>query len=172
MRIIRAIKDQRDECSAAIHIILSSSRFLLRFACTRQYTEAAKVELKRDEDKVDIAIDGQPVATYFYNDKVITRPYFAHVRAPGGTQVTRHHPPIEGQDVMDHPTFHPGIWMAFGDISGSDYWRLKARVRHAEFVEEPQQERGQGQVRRAERVSGPEGSRNKLFAANSPALKF
>ena len=27
--------------------------------------------------------------------------------------------------------------MAFGDISGSDYWRLKARVRHTEFVEEP-----------------------------------
>jgi hypothetical protein len=24
--------------------------------------------------------------------------------------------------------------MAFGDISGSDYWRMKARVRHAEFV--------------------------------------
>ena len=43
-------------------------------------------------------------------------------------QVTRHHPPIEGQDRVDHGTFHPGIWMAFGDISGSDYWRLE---RHA-----------------------------------------
>ena len=95
------------------------------------------VQLRRGEGKVEITIAARPVATYFYDDKVITRPYFAHVCAPGGTQVSRNHPPIEGQDVMDHPTFHPGIWMAFGDISGSDYWRLKARVRHAEFVEEP-----------------------------------
>ena len=96
-----------------------------------------RVQLRRGEGKVEITIAGQPVATYFYDDRVITRPCFAHVCAPGGTQVTRNHPPVEGRDVMDHPTFPPGIWMAFGDISGSDYWRLKARVRHAEFVEEP-----------------------------------
>ena len=72
---------------------------------------------------------------YCYHDDKITRPFFAHVRAPAGVQVTRHHPPIEGQDIVDHDTFHPGIWMSFGDISGSDYWRIKARVRHAEFVE-------------------------------------
>jgi hypothetical protein len=99
--------------------------------------DAPRVALTRGEGKVDITIGGQPVATYYYDDKTITRPFFAHVRTPSGVQVTRHHPPIEGQDVMDHPTFHPGIWMAFGDISGSDNWRLKARVRQAEFVEEP-----------------------------------
>jgi hypothetical protein len=90
--------------------------------------DAPQVELTRGDGKVDIAIGGQPVATYYYNDKVIIRPFFAHLRAPSGVSVTRHHLPIEGQDVMDHPTFHPGIWMSFGDISGSDYWRLKARV--------------------------------------------
>jgi hypothetical protein len=91
-----------------------------------------------------VTIDGLPIAVYCYQDDTITRPFFAHVRAPGGVQVTRHHPPIEGQDLVDHGTFHPGIWMSFGDISGSDYWRLKARVRHAEFVAIPKGGSGRG----------------------------
>jgi hypothetical protein len=105
---------------------------------------APQVELTPSNGQVVISIAGQTIATYVYNDKVITRPYFAHVRAPNGLQVTRNYPPVAGQDIMDHPTFHPGIWMAFGDISGSDYWRLKARVRHAGFVDEPKSGRGQG----------------------------
>ena len=32
---------------------------------------------------------------------------------------------------------HPGLWLAFGDISGADFWRNKGVVRHAGFVEEP-----------------------------------
>ena len=32
---------------------------------------------------------------------------------------------------------HPGLWLAFGDISGHDFWRNKARIRHAGFVKEP-----------------------------------
>ena len=103
----------------------------------------APVEFARGSGKLTIAIDGLPVATYSYEDDQITRPYFAHVRVPSGIQVTRHHPPIEGQDLTDHGTFHPGIWMAFGDISGNDYWRLAARVRHAEFVKEPKDGRGE-----------------------------
>ena len=95
------------------------------------------VELARGNGRIAIVIDGLPVAMYCYPDETITRPFFTYVRAPSGAEVTRHHPPIDGQDVTDHATFHPGIWMSFGDISGSDYWRLKARVRHAGFVEEP-----------------------------------
>ncbi len=32
---------------------------------------------------------------------------------------------------------HPGLWLAFGDISGNDFWRNKARVKHAGFIREP-----------------------------------
>jgi hypothetical protein len=32
---------------------------------------------------------------------------------------------------------HPGLWLAFGDISGADFWRNKGVVRHAGFVEQP-----------------------------------
>jgi hypothetical protein len=75
---------------------------------------------------------------------MIPRPYFAHVRAPNGTQVTRNHPPIEGKDLTDHATYHPGVWMAFGDISGADFWRNRARVEHEAFVTEPTGGNGTG----------------------------
>ena len=127
-----------------VRISLRAIMHVVAVASQSAAADAPQFVLTRSEGKVEIAIGGQPVATYYYNNKVITRPFFAHVRAPGGVQVTRNHPPIEGHDVMDHPTFHPGIWMAFGDVSGSDYWRLKARVRQAEFIEEPHGALGKG----------------------------
>jgi hypothetical protein len=89
--------------------------------------------------RLEIRIDGKPFAVYVYDDPTITRPYFCNVRAPDGTQVTRRHPtdPVANKDNDDHPTYHPGIWLAFGDISGEDYWRNRARVRHVRFVEPP-----------------------------------
>lgn len=96
--------------------------------------EASRVAINKLDGKVEITVDGKPFTTYVYKDPKISRPYFAHVHAPDGTQVTRNHPPVAGKDTMDHPEFHPGIWLAFGDISGNDYWRLKAPVRHVEFV--------------------------------------
>jgi hypothetical protein len=105
---------------------------------------ATGVELKPQPGKVAISIDGQPFATYSYEDDRIPRPYFSHVHAPSGTQVTRNHPPVPGQDLTDHDTFHPGIWMAFGDINGSDYWRCKAPIKFVEFAEQPTSKGGKG----------------------------
>jgi hypothetical protein len=106
--------------------------------------ETRDVAFTQQPGRVAITIGGELMATYVYDDPEITRPYFAHVHAPGGIQVTRNHPPIAGQDTIDHPTFHPGIWLAFGDISGNDYWRLKARVVHDSFVDKPRGDPGQG----------------------------
>jgi hypothetical protein len=86
---------------------------------------------------LQVEIGGKPFAEYVFRDERIPRPYLTHVRAPGGTQVTRNHPPVAGQDATDHDTFHPGIWLAFGDLSGADFWRNKATVEHLEFVEKP-----------------------------------
>ncbi|MEX0678687.1 MAG: PmoA family protein [Pirellulales bacterium] len=95
-------------------------------------------------DSLQIKIAGRPFATYVFRDDKIPRPYLGHVRAPDGTQVTRNHPPVEGQDATDHDTFHPGIWLAFGDLSGADFWRNKATVKHLEFVEKPAADSGGG----------------------------
>lgn len=99
--------------------------------------KASEVELIPRFGYLEIAVGGEPFASYVYLGSKITRPFFSNVFASNGKQVTRHHPPVAGQDLMDHPDFHPGIWMAFGDINGNDYWRLKARVEHDSFVEKP-----------------------------------
>jgi hypothetical protein len=107
--------------------------------------------------EVVLTVSGKPVATYVYSDEQIRRPYFAHVKSPGGIQVTRNHPPIAGKDSKDHATMHPGIWMAFGDLDGEDFWRNKGRVVHEAFVTEPTGGPGKGAFvvrNRYERASG------------------
>lgn len=97
---------------------------------------AADFAFEEKADRLIITDGGQPVATYVFSDEQITKPYFMHVHAPGGVRVTRNQPPITGKDLDDHPVFHPGIW-AFGNFSGQDVWRNKARIVHERFVEKP-----------------------------------
>ena len=79
--------------------------------------------------RLRVLIEKQPVATYVWADPDIPRPYFCDLRTTSGTQVSRTHPPDPKLDVADHPTFHPGLWLAFGDLDGSDFWRNKSTVR-------------------------------------------
>ncbi|HOW71050.1 MAG TPA: PmoA family protein [Phycisphaerae bacterium] len=102
------------------------------------------VSFQEQSGRIDILADGKPVATYRYADPQIPRPYFAHVRTIGGIQVTRNHPPVADVDATDHDELHPGIWMAFGDLGGSDFWRNKARVVHDGFEQKPAGGRGRG----------------------------
>ena len=72
-----------------------------------------------------ISAGGSPVATWSPGDASVRRPYFFELRAPGGAALTRNHPPKEGADPTDHADMHPGVWLAFGDVSGADFWRNK-----------------------------------------------
>ncbi len=93
------------------------------------------------DGRLAITIDGQPLASYVWDDPRILRPYFANLHAPSGAQVTRRYPPVATQDATDHDTMHPGLWLGFGDLSGADFWRNQGVVRHVEFVKGPM---GQG----------------------------
>jgi hypothetical protein len=84
-----------------------------------------------------LRLDGQSVAEFVYRDAKVLRPFFANLRAPGGVAVTRNHPPIAGNDATDHDTMHPGVWLAFGDINGQDFWRNKGRIEHVRFLQPP-----------------------------------
>lgn len=101
-------------------------------------TPKLAVRLEPKAGQLVVSVGDQSVLTYVYDDQVtkIPRPYFAHVRTIDGIQVTRNHPP-QADDPQDHADFHPGIFLAFGDISSHDYWRLKARVAHDRFVVQP-----------------------------------
>jgi hypothetical protein len=96
----------------------------------------AAFAIEEKADRLIITDAGKPVAEYVFTDPVVKRPYFRYVHTPSGIQVTRTHPPVEGKDLADHPTFHPGIWWGFGDINGEDFWRNKATIRHERMEHE------------------------------------
>lgn len=102
----------------------------------------SEIDFERTETALVARLRGQVIFEYVFADPEIARPYFARLKTPSGVQVTRNHPPVEGQDPTDHAEMHPGLWMAFGDISGSDFWRNKGRVEHQRFEGEPDAAQG------------------------------
>jgi Methane oxygenase PmoA len=102
------------------------------------------IAFRERPNQIEIMAQDIPLATYVFQDAQISRPYFAHVKTLDGIRVTRNYPPVAGVDRMDHPTFHPGIWLSFGDLAGNDYWRLKAGVVQAGIIEHPHGEPGRG----------------------------
>jgi hypothetical protein len=103
-----------------------------------------------------IRVGRQQIGEYVYRHDRILRPFFAHMKTPLGPQVTRTFPPGEG-DRQDHADMHPGIWLAFGDISGVDFWRNQGVVRHQRFLEDPTGGDGEGRFRELKRYLNPSG---------------
>ncbi|MCA9025244.1 MAG: PmoA family protein [Planctomycetaceae bacterium] len=103
-----------------------------------------KISFDQQDDRVLIRLGDVQIAEYVFRDENTLRPYFRHLCTPSGVQVTRTHPPEEGSELSDHATMHPGLWMAFGDISGHDFWRNKARVRNDGIVDELTSSDGRG----------------------------
>ena len=122
----------QNSCKVILALIL-----LCTAAWCADETAKPAVTVKQSDGRIDVNVADQPFAAYVYKDEKIPRPYWTAVHAPNGVQVTRNHPPVEGQDDTDHDTMHPGIWQAFGDLGGADFWRNKAQVKHQGFVVEP-----------------------------------
>lgn len=101
-------------------------------------TAAETVGITPGRDAIAITIGDRPFARYVFRDPDILRPYFTSVRVLSGLEVTRAHPPRDGVDATDHATMHPGIWLAFGDLDGADFWRNRGRVTHAGMVGTPE----------------------------------
>ncbi len=99
--------------------------------------QAADLRVEKNEDRLSFFLKQTKIVDYVFRDPEVPRPYFCHIRTPSGIQVSRNHPPRENEDATDHIGLHPGIWLSFGDISGNDYWRFKARTEHVQFLEQP-----------------------------------
>lgn len=100
---------------------------LVAIVCCRPVlADPPKIEFERRDDRIVIRAGEKPLAEFVLGDEQVHRPYFARVQTPSGIQATRSHPPREGEDPTDHDTMHPGIWLAFGNLSGADFWRNKA----------------------------------------------
>ena len=102
-------------------------------------TDDVSVGQKHD-GAFEVAVRGRAVATYVHRDDTIRRPFFANLRTPGGTPVTRPHPPAPADRATgnaDHADMHPGLWLAFGELGDAAFWRNKGAVVHERFVNEP-----------------------------------
>lgn len=97
---------------------------------------------ERRDDRLLLNLDGRSVGGFVFDDHEILRPYFSNLRLPNGLQLTRNHPPVADVDATDHQDMHPGLWLGFGDISGHDFWRNKASIKHQRFIAEPQVKEG------------------------------
>lgn len=102
----------------------------------------AQLDLHKLEDRVVVKFEGQVIAEYRFQDPNVSHPYWSVLRTLSGVQVTRNHPPRDTGDALDHPGMHTGAWLAFGDVDGNDYWRLKASVKPTDLRILPIEETG------------------------------
>ena len=94
---------------------------------------ADPLRIERGDGRLTIYHRDVPLAVYVYKDAEVLRPYFTEVHSLTGRRITRAHPPKE-PEATDHPTMHPGIWLAFGALGSGDFWRNKGRVEHMAFA--------------------------------------
>jgi hypothetical protein len=108
-------------------VLLSTVGFCVVMAMMA-FTNANKFQSKRfviidnkDENRVDILIDGKPFTSYIYPDDIM-KPVLYPLRTADGSFVTRGWPldPRPGERV-DHP-HHVGMWLNYGDVNGLDFW--------------------------------------------------
>lgn len=100
--------------------------FALLLVAASPSSAADAVQLKRDGDKVEVVVQGQPFTTlYFGADS--PKPYLHPLRAASGKVVTRGYPMIKDDPeeirakYQDHP-HHRGLYFAHGDVNGVDFW--------------------------------------------------
>jgi hypothetical protein len=123
---------------ARCHALKLAPLLTLSLGCAAQSPSTTTTLAFESREGAVVLLHGtERIAEYVYRDPAVTRPYLSRLRAPGGVQVTRNQPPLTGQDDTDHPTFHPGVWLAFADVSGQDSWRNLAAIRHERFTAEP-----------------------------------
>lgn len=142
-KVIKVSSRSRLNCVLVISLATGLSPVLcppLNCIAAQDQPEPSSITCTESPGRLQFTLRGQAIAEYVYADSQIWRPYFCHVRTPSGREVTRHHPPRKGVDAEDHASMHPGIWLAFGDISGQDFWRNKARIEHVRFIQPPTHE--------------------------------
>lgn len=144
MSLVRSRRIQQEKTSSKMpRYLIILVIVALPFQLRASDSQATKVSFTQSNNGLQIFVGDQMVAEYVFKDEQILRPYFRHIRTLTGQQVTRNCPP-KAEDLNDHATMHPGLWLAFGDLNGADFWRNKGKVKHDGFIKGPQEGRGLG----------------------------
>ena len=106
-------------------------------SATAKPADSSPLTAVEKPDRLVIMQSGGMIGEFVFSDPKIRRPFFANLRAPGGIPVTRTWPPVPGVDAVDHADMHPGVWLAFGNLAGHDFWRNKGTMKHESFAAPP-----------------------------------
>jgi hypothetical protein len=105
-------------------------RVALLFACLGFALQAASVELKRGDHKVEVIIGGQPFTTYDFG-AVVAKPYLMPLRTATGIVISRNFPVVNSVTQADQnsPSFEPHqrpLYFDHGNIDGLNFWSEEA----------------------------------------------
>ncbi len=90
-----------------------------------------KIQLvvKKNEQKVDVLVDGQPFTAYFFpSDSILKKPVLFPIRTSRGTVITRGYPFMKkAGERVDHP-HHVGMWLNYESVNGFDFWNNSTAI--------------------------------------------
>jgi len=87
---------------------------------------AAKVDLVKGENKVDVKINGKLFTTYKWGDDW-TKPFLEPITTPSGIQVSRRHPLTELEGGTDDHLHHTGVFFSVDGVNGNKFWNNKGK---------------------------------------------
>jgi len=96
-----------------------------------------KVELVKEEKRIDVVIAGELFTSYLYGDNM-PKPLLVPVRTPSGIEVSRRHPLTELEGGSTDHEHHIGIFFAVDLVNGVKFWNNKSlspQIRHEEITE-------------------------------------
>src|ERR1700744_4773179 len=99
---------------------------LLASAAMLTSAQNLPIGVKVEPDRVALTIHGQPYTALYVKGPEVTKPYLWPLRAPSGTEITRHFPmATPPNEPHDHP-HHRGLWFAHEKVNGVDFWNNDA----------------------------------------------
>ena len=109
-------------------VLISMTAFYSAGAATKKNGGPKfKLDVRENEKKVDILIDGKLFTSYRWPENVM-KPVLYPVMTSEGGEITRGYPlkPRAGERV-DHP-HHIGIWFNYGNVNGFDFWNNSTAI--------------------------------------------
>jgi hypothetical protein len=97
--------------------------------------QVSGVELSHEDGRIRVGVGGQLLTNYLYGDP-LPRSCLYPVMGPFGQGVTRAYPQEEVPDDSTDHIHHRSVWVAWGDVNGSDNWSEEkghGLVVHREF---------------------------------------
>jgi hypothetical protein len=94
-----------------------SSSYTVRGAAS---SSAGGVTLQREDQNVDVLVDGRLFTQYITNSA--TKPYYYPVIGPTGVPITRHYPMRKGAGEDEDHNHQRSFWFTHGNVNGFDFW--------------------------------------------------